>query len=538
MKRLLLLLLLIPAVSAQIDNPFIVSSLDLSIDYNGEVNVTSPSALSSLDLTLRSYPKEDYYSTINELSTQEGQIKDDTIEFNWKNPNQKQLVYSVSSKISLNYEIIEITEKIEFPFQVDKNKFQQYLQKDKKIDPTNSKIRQIANELAEGESDTLVLLTKIGEYSNNYIDYDISYVGKIPKISEILRDRKGVCVEYANLFMSITRALGIPTRYVTGYAYGTVYGNDFSNFPHAWTEVYLPDIGWIPFDPTFGEYGWVDATHFKTQINDGLEVPAVSVKYSGSEVEADLPDADIVVSNVQHNIQNKIETKLYLQEDEPNFESNNIIWMSLKNPQNYYIHTVAFLVTAPEIEGDSSQSVLLKPGEERIIGWKIKPQSNLDKDFKYFHNITVRAVAGSQKTVSLTLNPKSGTSLSLTEATNLLSESEKKEISEITPKVRLTYATTEKVRSGNNKIVMNLRNIGLKQTNNVNVCLEEQCHSSNLGINEETDLIFISDLEVGNNTLLFDMEGSEIEESQELFTIEAKSSNIFIIFIEFLRSLF
>jgi hypothetical protein len=55
----------------------------------------------------------------------------------------------------------------------------------------------------------------------------------------------------------LLRAEGIPTRVVTGYGPGernpfTGYYEVRASDAHAWIEVYYPQVGWIPYDPTFG----------------------------------------------------------------------------------------------------------------------------------------------------------------------------------------------------------------------------------------------------------------------------------------------
>ncbi len=70
-------------------------------------------------------------------------------------------------------------------------------------------------------------------------------------------DRRGVCEQFATAHVVMLRALGIPARLVAGYSAGeynalsgyyTVRASD----AHAWTEVYFPGYGWVPFDPTPG----------------------------------------------------------------------------------------------------------------------------------------------------------------------------------------------------------------------------------------------------------------------------------------------
>ena len=64
---------------------------------------------------------------------------------------------------------------------------------------------------------------------------------------EAWNTRRGICFDYACLYVSMSRAVGLSTRIITGEAYdGQNYG------PHAWNQVYLEYEGkWINVDPTF-----------------------------------------------------------------------------------------------------------------------------------------------------------------------------------------------------------------------------------------------------------------------------------------------
>ncbi|MEM9049714.1 MAG: transglutaminase family protein [Pseudomonadota bacterium] len=62
----------------------------------------------------------------------------------------------------------------------------------------------------------------------------------------------GVCQDQAHLFVASARACGVPARYVVGYlaAEDRVEGAEAEIETHAWAEAFVPDIGWIGFDPT------------------------------------------------------------------------------------------------------------------------------------------------------------------------------------------------------------------------------------------------------------------------------------------------
>jgi transglutaminase-like putative cysteine protease len=61
----------------------------------------------------------------------------------------------------------------------------------------------------------------------------------------------GSCRDMATLLMDAARASGVAARFVSGYLHGTasIAGRGST---HAWTEVYLPSLGWRGFDPTTG----------------------------------------------------------------------------------------------------------------------------------------------------------------------------------------------------------------------------------------------------------------------------------------------
>lgn len=71
---------------------------------------------------------------------------------------------------------------------------------------------------------------------------------------EVYKSKKGVCQDFANLFICLARLLGVPARYRVGYLYT---GGEYEHLgmhdqTHAWVEVFLPSLGWCGFDPTNG----------------------------------------------------------------------------------------------------------------------------------------------------------------------------------------------------------------------------------------------------------------------------------------------
>ncbi len=71
---------------------------------------------------------------------------------------------------------------------------------------------------------------------------------------EVMTRRRGVCQDFANLFISLARLLGVPARYVCGYVHTHIAAASRagSDATHAWVQLYIPEIGWKGFDPTNG----------------------------------------------------------------------------------------------------------------------------------------------------------------------------------------------------------------------------------------------------------------------------------------------
>jgi transglutaminase-like putative cysteine protease len=73
-------------------------------------------------------------------------------------------------------------------------------------------------------------------------------------LETLLREKRGVCQDFAHLMIGSLRSLGLPARYVSGYlltnppsGQARLIGADAS---HAWIAVYCPVLGWVDFDPT------------------------------------------------------------------------------------------------------------------------------------------------------------------------------------------------------------------------------------------------------------------------------------------------
>jgi transglutaminase-like putative cysteine protease len=84
--------------------------------------------------------------------------------------------------------------------------------------------------------------------------YDPSFSSVSTPLADVLRHRRGVCQDFAHLGIASLRAQGLAACYVSGYIETDpppggqrLVGADAS---HAWFAVFVPDLGWVDFDPT------------------------------------------------------------------------------------------------------------------------------------------------------------------------------------------------------------------------------------------------------------------------------------------------
>ena len=79
----------------------------------------------------------------------------------------------------------------------------------------------------------------------------------------LFETQTGYCDNFSTSMVTLLRSEGIPARWVKGYTYGEMktFGEGDSrkrlyevtnNNAHSWVEVFLPNVGWLPFEPTKG----------------------------------------------------------------------------------------------------------------------------------------------------------------------------------------------------------------------------------------------------------------------------------------------
>ena len=115
----------------------------------------------------------------------------------------------------------------------------------------------------------------------------IAYVPKSTSvdspIDHALESRQGVCQDFAHIMIGLTRRIGIPCRYVSGYLFHKAGDKTRSaeGATHAWVETLLPGLGWVGLDPTNNVLA--GERHVRTSVGrDYADVPPTKGVFKGS----------------------------------------------------------------------------------------------------------------------------------------------------------------------------------------------------------------------------------------------------------------
>ena len=125
-----------------------------------------------------------------------------------------------------------------------------YTQDSSKLDMKDPVIQKAVKEALGDERNPYWMARKISRYIQDKMHYEL--VGGWNVAPTVLARGSGSCSEYTFVMLSMCHAAGLPARYAGSVV---VRGDDASRDDvfHRWVEVYLPNYGWVPVDPSGGD---------------------------------------------------------------------------------------------------------------------------------------------------------------------------------------------------------------------------------------------------------------------------------------------
>ncbi|NOU77167.1 hypothetical protein GC098_38390 [Paenibacillus sp. LMG 31458] len=131
-------------------------------------------------------------------------------------------------------------------------------------------VRSIAEQVTANRLTPYAKAVAIEQYLSNTYTYSLEKPTHPSRNEDFVShflfiDRTGYCDHFSTSMVVMLRSVGVPARWVKGFAPGTLQASSDGDGlqdvmvrnldAHSWVEVYFPSMGWVPFEPTPGFSG-------------------------------------------------------------------------------------------------------------------------------------------------------------------------------------------------------------------------------------------------------------------------------------------
>ncbi|MBI4141517.1 transglutaminase domain-containing protein [Candidatus Woesearchaeota archaeon] len=404
-KEVFVIVLILLSLSASAtltpDNIYLSSLLKIQTNMTSDFTITSSDDKMNIDYvkaTVSFFPRQNHRQIIERMAiTPPATVTQNYVEFLWNQPKQQKTNYKIDSTITTKNEFATVKQKIQYPIEIPQD-IKKYLEPTKNIDSEHPDIVRKANELAQGHDDLFILVSTIALWVKNNINYSLSTM--TAEVSQpaswVLKNKIGVCDELTSLFAAMLRSLGIPAKFVSGLAYSNSPQTPEDWGPHGWAEVYFPTIGWVPFDPTFGEFGWIDPAHIKMKESTDPVDPSTRYEWRGRNIDVKIsqPTFKTNVINFGTKINPLITIKAKILKETVGFGSTNLVEATVENLKDYYVTTEIILARVPELEflDELAKQIILRPKEKQKLFWRVSVKQDLNQKYLYTFPIVLYTI--------------------------------------------------------------------------------------------------------------------------------------------------
>lgn len=449
------------------------------------------------------------------------------LQFEWPTPKKDILNIVMESRIKIENKPPRILKQVQFPLTRIPQNIKIYTKEAEIID-INDDIIQLASSLAEGEDDLAIVVDNIAAWVTQNIEYNLSTVTADAslKSSWVLENREGVCDELTALFISMLRSLNVPARFVAGISYTNSPLFDVKWGPHGWAEVYFPNYGWIPYDVTYGEYGYVDPTHIIAKYS--RDAGKITTKFSWRSHNTDVTvrplTTDIKIKEYGEKLVPRVKIDVELLKGSVGFGSHNLVEATVQNLANYYQPIDIYMAKTSQMTSldPIKRHILLKPEEKRKIFWKVKVDSDLKKDFLYTFPILVY-MQGDVRDKAEFKSIAGGVRLSEQKVEDELRERQEGRTKALDRSLIITCDTDKDdyYPDEKPKVSCVFKNTGNTLLEGIQMCIDDDCQSQDIGITQSKEIELEYTIQPGVNDLIITAIGGGIEE-QRVIDVQVK----------------
>ncbi len=406
---IVLMLSMAVPIAAVTEESAILHALEAELDLrmSGTVEIIPGTGSYSMEeLIVRSYlfPRGSFHQDIKDFRTspRDYRMDDGALILSWSNPPAGVLDYDITARIKTDGSRSEVRSRIPFP--QDSPSFSEdvayYLQSADLIDSDAASVGAKAEELLEGIDDYYEAVFTLARWVNQNIDYNLSTLNEDAERSAswVLDTRRGVCAEMTSLFIAMLRSSGIPARYVSGVSFTDSDLFDFNWGAHAWSDVYFPGHGWVPFDVTYGQYGFIDPSHMKLRSTLDSGEPSSYFQWYGRNIDirSSMLEFDVDIIDMEPRPKEDIGIEITTRSEDISFGSYNLIIATITNKRNYYLPVTMTMSRTNHLEmlDEPRQEILLLPGEERKMYWRVRVDPDLSERHIYTFPVRLSSPSG------------------------------------------------------------------------------------------------------------------------------------------------
>lgn len=229
------------------------------VTFNHNTTCYGPGKIKSLEVNIALPANRDNQKILEDFSyniepekiiTDKWGQKTAFYEFKDIKPGEKKEIQVTSIFETCNIRYFIYPEKVGSLKDIPKDIKKKYLKDDVKYQINHDVIQKTIKDVVGEEENPYWIMRKLHQYLIGHLHYVMD--GYWDTAPTVITNGHGSCSEYTFVFIALCKAAGLPTRYV-----GSVWDRKdlayMDDVYHRWVEVYLPNYGWVPTDPTHGD---------------------------------------------------------------------------------------------------------------------------------------------------------------------------------------------------------------------------------------------------------------------------------------------
>ena len=208
MKKIILSILIFGILSLQTpaENPREIGSSTIDINVGGELKIIGDNPKAKLITLEINIPVNDSNQRVDVTSNPNYKINsnenESLLRLEWHNPSERVIYYNIDIRVKRDSFNVPITS-------TQRGHNPGYL-KGSKLTRWNAEIKNKAQQLGEGADNDLIIIGAIAQWVHRNVEYDFSLYGADKDAQWVFENKRGTCVEFSNLFISMCKSVGIP----------------------------------------------------------------------------------------------------------------------------------------------------------------------------------------------------------------------------------------------------------------------------------------------------------------------------------------